>query len=57
MLRVAICDDNCIFVQQMLQAVTREFAIQIKENIETETYVSSTLLLRHHQMKAVRVLC
>jgi DNA-binding LytR/AlgR family response regulator len=37
-------------VQQMTQAVTREFAIQIKENIETETYVSSTLLLRHHQM-------
>lgn len=50
MLRVAICDDNCIFVQQMLQAVTREFSIQIKERIETETYVSSTLLLRHHQM-------
>ena len=50
MLRIAICDDNCTFVRELLQAVTLEFTKQFKEKIETETYVSGGLLINHHRM-------
>lgn len=50
MLRIAICDDNCNFVRELLQAVTLEFTKQFKEKIETETYVSGGLLINHHRM-------
>lgn len=51
MLRVAICDDNNVFVNKMSQAVKSEFTRQNNEDIELETYVSSELMFQHHLIK------
>ena len=41
MIRVAICDDNKVFVNNMSQAVKSEFKRQNNEDIELENYISS----------------
>ncbi len=51
MLRIAICDDNKVFVNNMLQAVKEEFKKQSNEDIELETYISSELMFQHHLIK------
>ena len=48
MIRVAICDDNKVFVNNMSQAVKSEFKRQNNEDIELETYISSELMYQHH---------
>ena len=56
MLRVAICDDNNVFVNKMSQAVKSEFTRQNNEDIELETYVSSKLMFQHHLIKPFDVI-
>lgn len=56
MLRVAICDDNNVFVNKMSQAVKSEFTRQNNEDIELETYVSSELMFQHHLIKPFDVI-
>jgi len=56
MLRVAICDDNNVFVNNMSQAVKSEFKRQNKEDIELESYVSSELMYQHHLIKPFDVI-
>ena len=51
MIRVAICDDNKVFVNNMSQAVKSEFKRQNNEDIELETYISSELMYQHHLIK------
>ena len=51
MIRIAICDDNKVFVNFMAQAVNDEFKRQIFENIELETYISGKLMYQHHLIK------
>ena len=51
MLRVAICDDNKVFVNNMSEAVKNEFKRQNNEDIELETYISSELMYQHHLIK------
>lgn len=48
MLRIAICDDNNVFVNFISQAVRSEFRKQNNENIDLETFISSELMYRHH---------
>lgn len=56
MLRVAICDDNKVFVNKMSQVVKYEFIKQNNEDIELETYISSELMYQHHLKKPFDVI-
>ncbi len=56
MIRIAICDDNNVFVNYMAQAVKAEFERQNNENIELETYISGELMFQHHLIKPFEVI-
>jgi len=56
MFRIAICDDNKVFVNYMAQAVKAEFERQYNENIELETYISGKLMYQHHLIKPFDVI-
>lgn len=56
MLRIAICDDNKVFANNMLQAVKNEFERYINESIEVEPYISSELMYQHHLIKPFDVI-
>ncbi|MBE6869139.1 MAG: response regulator transcription factor [Ruminococcus albus] len=56
MIRIAICDDNNVFVNYMAQAVKAEFERQNNENIELETYISGELMFQHHLIKPFDVI-
>lgn len=54
MLRVAICDDNRVFVNNMSQAVKSEFKRQNNEDIELSVMIMTIMIRKNKFSKEIK---